>query len=95
MIKVVATSRGGRLLTRYVVDMFASADQQRLSWIERNQHTFQAARFNNLEDAAANVDDNLDLNDLGQHVILPSSYVGGPQNLGQGFQDLVFGSYVS
>ena len=26
--------RGGRLFTRYVVDMFASADQQRLLWIE-------------------------------------------------------------
>ncbi|KIM40031.1 hypothetical protein M413DRAFT_29163, partial [Hebeloma cylindrosporum] len=79
--------RGGRLFTRYVVDMFASADQQRLSWIERNQQTFRAARFNNLEDAAANDDDNLDLNDLGQRVILPSSYTGGPRNLGQGFQD--------
>jgi len=67
--------------------MFASADQQRLSWIERNQQTFRAARFNNLEDAVANDDDNLDLNDSGQHVILPSSYIGGPRNLGQGFQD--------
>ena len=46
-----------------------------------------AARFNNLKDAVGNDDDNLDLNDLGQHVILPSSYNGGPQNLGQGFQD--------
>ena len=69
---------GGCLFICYVVDMFASADQQRLSWIERNQQTFRAARFNNLTDAAANDDDNLDLNDLGQRVILPSSYVGGP-----------------
>jgi len=44
-------------------------------------------RFNNLEDAAAYDDVNLDLNELGQHVILPSSYIGGPHNLGQGFQD--------
>ena len=79
--------RGGRLLTRYVVDMFASADQQRLSWVERNQHIFRAARFNNLEDAAAYDGENFDLNELGQRVILPSSYIGGPCNLGQGFQD--------
>ncbi|PPQ82287.1 hypothetical protein CVT25_008437 [Psilocybe cyanescens] len=78
---------GGRLFTRYVVDMFASADQQRLSWILRNQPTFRAARFNNLEDAAAHDEDNLNLNDLGQCVILPSSYIGGPRNMAQGFQD--------
>lgn len=50
---------------------------------------FQAARFNNLEDAVGNDDDNHDLNDLGQHVILLSSYTGGPQSLGQGFQDSI------
>lgn len=79
--------RGGRLFTRYVVDMFASADQQRLQWVENNQTIFRAARFNNLEDAAANDDDNLDLNELGQRVFLPSSYIGGPRHMGQAFQD--------
>jgi hypothetical protein len=79
--------RCGRLFTRYVVDMFASADQQRLAWIERNQPIFRAARFNNLEDAAVHDGDNLDLNDLGQRVILPSSYTGGPRNMSQAFQD--------
>lgn len=54
----------GQLFTCYVVDMFASADQQHLAWIERNQPIFRAARFNNLEDAAVHNGDNLDLNDL-------------------------------
>lgn len=67
--------------------MFASADQQHLAWIERNQAIFRAARFNNLEDAAVHDRDNLDLNDLGQPVILPSSYTGGPRNMSQAFQD--------
>jgi hypothetical protein len=79
--------RSGRLFTRYVVDMFASADQQRLRWIENNQATFRAARFNNLEDAAASDDNNHDLNELGQRVFLPSSYIGGPRNMNQLFQD--------
>ena len=79
--------RGGRLFTRYVVDMFASVDQQRLRWIEMNQPLFRAARFNNLEDAAVDDPDNLDLNEIGQRVFLPSSYIGGPRNLGQCYQD--------
>jgi hypothetical protein len=78
---------GGRLFTRYVVNMFASVDQQRLCWIEMNQPLFRAARFNNLEDAAADDRDNLDLNEIGQQVFLPSSYIGGPRNLGQCYQD--------
>lgn len=78
---------GGRLFTRYVVDMFAAADQMRLRWIENNQNTFRAARFNHLEDAAAGDPDNVDLNDLGQRVFLPSSYTGGPRYMHQCYQD--------
>jgi hypothetical protein len=82
-----ALLRGGRLFTRYVVDLYASIDQQRLSFIERNQPRFRAARFNNLEDANMNDPDNPDLNEIGQRVYLPSSYIGGPRNMGQRFQD--------
>ena len=56
----------GRLFTHYVVDMFASVDQQRLCWIEMNQPLFRAAQFNNPEDVAADDPDNLDLNEIGQ-----------------------------
>lgn len=80
---------GGCLFTCYVVDMFASANQQQLSWILRNQPTFRAARFNNLQDAAAEDEDNLDLNELGQCVIFPSSFTSGTCNMAQGFQDLM------
>ena len=45
--------------------MFASADQQRLRWIQQNQAMFRAARFNNLEDATADDPDNFDLNEIG------------------------------
>jgi hypothetical protein len=67
--------------------MFASVDQQRLRWIEINQPLFRAAHFNNLEDAMVDDPDNLDLNEIGQRVFLPSSYIGRPQNLGQCYQD--------
>jgi hypothetical protein len=78
---------GGRLFTRYIVDMFASIDQQRLRFIERQQPLFRAARFNNLEDANMADPDNLDLNEIGQRTFLPSSYTGGPRYMGQSYQD--------
>lgn len=82
-----ALLQGGRLFSRYIVDMFAAADQQRLTWVVQNQPTFRAARFNNLQDAAADDDDNFDLNNLGQCDILLSSYTSGPCNMTQAYQD--------
>ena len=78
---------GGCLFSHLVVDLFASIDHQRLCFIELNQTQFWAARFNNLEDAAADDPDGLDLNDIGQRIFLPSSYIGGPRNMHQCFQD--------
>lgn len=40
-----------------------------------------------LEDAIHAGDDNINLNDLGQRVVLPSSYIGGLRHMGQRFQD--------
>ena len=79
--------RGGRLFTHYVVNMFAAIDQMRLRFIEKNQDKFRAARFNNLEDAIVEDPDNVNLNDLGQRVFLPSSYTGGPRYMHQCYQD--------
>ena len=31
--------------------------------------------------------DNVDLHELGQRIILPSSYIGGPRHMTQRFQD--------
>ncbi|KAF9472798.1 hypothetical protein BDN70DRAFT_909035 [Pholiota conissans] len=79
--------RGGRLYTHYLVDMFATADQQRISFILQNQPTIRAAHFSNLEDAVAADPDNVDLRELGQRIILPSSHTGSPRYMSQGFQD--------
>ncbi|KAF9552571.1 hypothetical protein CPC08DRAFT_617191, partial [Agrocybe pediades] len=79
--------RGGRLFTRYIVDMFASADQQRLSWIVKNQAILRAARFNNLEDASITDGPHRDLHDLGQRIILPASHTASARYMFQGYQD--------
>jgi hypothetical protein len=79
--------RAGRLLQRYVVDMFAIADQNRLRYIHENQSELRAALYGGLEDALTQNDSNINLSELGQRYILPSSYVGGPRYMYQHFQD--------
>ena len=82
-----ALLRGGRLLQRFLVDMYASIDQNRLYWFVLNQPTIRACLYSGLEDAVAAGDDEIDLHSLGQKFILPSSYIGGPRHMQQRFQD--------
>jgi hypothetical protein len=70
-----------------MVDMWATADQSRLRYMQFNQPKLRAELYSGLEDAIHAADDNLELNDLGQCVVLPSSYIGGPRHMGQRFQD--------
>lgn len=77
--------RGKRLFQQYLVDMWASADQNRLSFIRYHQANFRASLYSGLEDAITGGD--IDLNDLGQRFVLPSSYIGGPRHMQQRFQD--------
>jgi hypothetical protein len=78
---------GGRLLQQYMVDAFASVDQNRLSYLRHNQKKLRASLYNGLEDAISNRDDDVDLNELGKRYILPSSYIGGPRHMQQRYQD--------
>jgi hypothetical protein len=79
--------RGGRLLQQYMVDAFASIDQNRLSYLWRNQTKLRASLYSGLEDAISQRDDDVDLNELGKRFILPSSYIGGPRHMQQRYQD--------
>lgn len=82
--------RGGRLLQQYIVDSWACADQSRLNWLRFNQPQIRASLYSGLQDAVALADahiDNVQLNDLGQRFILPSSYHGGARYMHQLFQD--------
>ena len=68
-----------------MVDLFACLDQSRLQYLEDNQSQIQAAHFSGLEDVMADDGDAADLQELGQCIILPSSYVGGLQHMMQRF----------
>ena len=79
--------RGRRLLQHYTVNMFAAIDQNRLNWYRQNQPQFRMARLHGLEDAINQNDDNVDLHNLGQRVILPSSHTGSPRDMHNRYQD--------
>jgi hypothetical protein len=60
--------------------MWVSMDQSRFYWIVYNQPMLRACLYSVLEDTVACADSNLALHDVGQHVDLSSSYIGGPRN---------------
>jgi hypothetical protein len=79
--------RSGRLFQEWLVDMWASADQNRLTYLRQNQDKLRASVYSGLEDAISAADNSVDLNELGQRFILPSSYIGGARHMYQRFQD--------
>ena len=76
--------RSGRLFQQYLVDMWAAADQNRLSYLRYHQSDIRASLYSGLADA---IENDVDLNDIGQRFILPSSYTGGPRYMKQCLQD--------
>jgi hypothetical protein len=78
---------GCRLFQTYLVDMFACIDQQRLHFIRTQQRRLRVTLLNVMEDALTMNDDHVDLNQIGQRIILPSSYIGGPRDMHQRYLD--------
>ncbi|KAI5892330.1 uncharacterized protein SCHCODRAFT_02477374, partial [Schizophyllum commune H4-8] len=79
--------RGGQLMQQYVVDMWASAEQNRLNFLRGNQLLLRAELYNGVADAICSADSgHINMNTVGR-VILPSSHVGGPRDLQQRYQD--------
>jgi hypothetical protein len=84
---------GGRLFQQFLVDNWAMTEQSRLAYLQQNQATLRAALYSGLQDHVR-ASDEVDLNSLGQKVILPSSFTGGPRYMQQLFQDsLAIGRY--
>ena len=75
--------RGCRLFQTYLVDMFACIDQECLRFIRTQQPWLRVTMLNGIEDALSMTDDNIDLSQLGQRIILPSSYRRGPREMHQ------------
>ena len=74
-----------RLFQQYVVDVWAICDQTALGWIRTHQDSLRADVYQGVVDALNSTDYNLD--NLGQRLILPSSYTGSPRFMAKLYQD--------
>ncbi|XP_073827769.1 uncharacterized protein [Musca autumnalis] len=73
------------LLNQYLVDMYAKIETERLNYIRNHQKELRAESYVNLRDALRRED--TDLSDLGQLIILPSTFTGGPRYMHERTQD--------
>ncbi|GBP45276.1 hypothetical protein EVAR_29024_1 [Eumeta japonica] len=74
------------LLLQFLVDMYVKVESERLRFIALNQTKLRAENYIHLQDAIRN-DADLNPNNLGQMVILPSSFVNSPRYLHEYTQD--------
>ncbi|KNZ72420.1 hypothetical protein J132_03386 [Termitomyces sp. J132] len=74
----------GRLFQQYVVDAWASTEQNKLNWIRHNQKKIRAEVYQGVVDAAAGDEQ---VTPQSRRVILPSSHTGSDRQMQQLFQD--------
>ncbi|XP_067936872.1 uncharacterized protein [Watersipora subatra] len=73
-----------KLFLKFAVDMYAKIETERLSFIRHHQTRLRADDYIHLRDAVA---DDRNANQLGNVVILPSSFTGGPRYMHERMQD--------
>jgi len=73
-----------RLFLQFAVDMYAKIETERLQYLRYNQTRLRAEEYIHLQDAVAN---DRNAHEIGQMVILPSSFTGGPRYMQQRTQD--------
>jgi hypothetical protein len=74
----------GRLFQQWIVDMYTVVEQTRLNYLRFNQKQIRAELYNGLQDAMISGDSTTN---IGQRIILPSSFTGGPRQMHQLYQD--------
>ena len=80
----------GRLFQDYVTNMYSKIEMQRLHYFrsETGQKNIRAELYQGLDDLLnSNNPNKSKLKFTGKKVILPSSFIGGPRNMHQLFQD--------
>lgn len=77
--------RGGRLFQQYLVDSFATLEEDRLDYIRKNQKNLRSEVYKGIYDAFSKGDN--DENNLGQKIVLPASYTGSPGYMINIYQD--------
>jgi hypothetical protein len=77
-----------QLFQQFVIDVFGSIDQDRLTYIIHNQKRLRSDLYNKLTEII-NHDGNPNPQNIGRATILPSSYTGGPRYMQQAYQDAI------
>ncbi|XP_070666718.1 uncharacterized protein [Malus domestica] len=77
--------KGGRLFQQYLVDSYATLEEDRLDYIRQNQKNLRSEVYKGIYDAMSRGDN--DANNLGQKIVLPASYTGSPRYMINNYQD--------
>ncbi|XP_050126253.1 uncharacterized protein LOC126603446 [Malus sylvestris] len=77
--------KGGRLFQQYLVDSYATLEEDRLYYIKQNQKNLRSEIYKGIYDAMSRGDN--DANNLGQKIVLPASYTGSPRYMINNYQD--------
>jgi len=72
--------RSGKLFFEYLVDSWAICEQDRLNYIKRNQGKLRVDQYADLN-AAVEQNPQLDLDQVGTRIILPSSFTGSTRHM--------------
>ena len=72
------------LLNQFLVDVYAKVESERLAYIRNNQKQLRVESYAHLKDAVAS---DGDVRNIGQLVILPSTFTGGPRYMHERTQD--------
>ena len=74
----------GWLFQQWIVDIYAVIEQTRLNYLRHNQKQIRAKQYNGLQDTINSRDS---LTNIGQWIILPSSFTGRPQQMHKLYQN--------
>jgi hypothetical protein len=75
----IALLRGDRLRHQYIVDAYATIEQNHLKYLRLNQKKLCADLYQGLQDTITAGDNSAAA--IGQRIILPSSFIVGPRHM--------------
>ncbi|MCO5591323.1 hypothetical protein L7F22_045305 [Adiantum nelumboides] len=81
--------RGGCFLQQFMVDVYCTIEDCRLSWVCNHQHTLRAELYAGLIDKAHSNEGDILGQSVGQRIVLLLSFTGGPRHMYQLYQDAI------
>lgn len=85
--------RGGRLFQQYMVDAYASIEQDRLNYLRYNQNALRNEFLQGIHDSVMCGD--IKGKDIGKRTFLLSTFTGGPRHMYKHYQDALAISWKS